>query len=238
MDSINHTEKESQSEKDGQTEKEGSVVIKLTILICSCILFLMLALLFFTSDGLVVDNASLLVSALALVTTVLIGFQIWNIVDFDKRLSLAKRDVENKLYEDFKKKIDQFDRKVEMNTYDSLGLSLGNLAAFYSTTTNYRCAIRAYIQSLSILSFGDNSSLFFQSASKDSLHGLANVLREYHNVISNMNIMKFYPSVISQCLNVVYKYGNNDDKEIIISFLTGPKIILDSEEPKDPYMKD
>ena len=138
-------------------KKISGGIISIIALIISLIVFVILITLFFRIEtiGSRTDYTALLVGSLSLIVTVLVGFQIANIVQLDKRFeSLEKRtdlaikkslDEQRQLANDTAKKAE----------YDAIGTALMMLAWSFIEKNEVDDALRTLINSLRAFQQGD-----------------------------------------------------------------------------------
>lgn len=108
------------------------------------------------------EETTLLISAFSIIVTILIGMQIWNIFQFEKKFE----SVEQKSREDIEKAKQDIlavnKAALERNRYDAIGTVLMQLGWSFEDKKEYDDAMRAYINALRSLQRGnlDNPEVF------------------------------------------------------------------------------
>lgn len=138
-------------------KKINSGILAIIALVISLVVLVILIIILFKieSIGSRTDYTALLVGSLSLIVTVLVGFQIANIVQLDKRFeSLEKRTnltIEKSLYEQKQLTVDTA-KKAE---YDAVGTALMMLAWSFIEKNEVDDALRTLINSLRAFQQGD-----------------------------------------------------------------------------------
>lgn len=86
---------------------------------------------------------SILVAVLSILVTVLIGFQIFNLIDFNQRLQRVKKKIRK-----------QYRVDVEKAKYDATGMALAQLGLSQYYNGDYSNAIRSLFNAIGVLADG------------------------------------------------------------------------------------
>lgn len=106
-------------------------------------------------QGLSFDETTLLISVLSLMVTVLIGMQIWNIFQFEKKFeSIEQKSLDE--IQKAKQEISEISKvAIEKNGYDAIGTVLMQLGWSFEDKKEYDDAMRTYINALRALQRGE-----------------------------------------------------------------------------------
>lgn len=215
--------------KSGQ-EAENSFSMNLLICAVTISLLTAVAVIFIGTNNFggsfQIDAAANMVSALAIITAVLIGFQIWNIVQLDERLKKEKEEI-----------VRFVDRQMRSIASEAIGFSLSSSGAFSANFSacetsqpnekREKLSLSAYLllQSLIILSMPYNDEGFGKSAWDSAVSNLSILIRDNNEEKMNVGLKISMPRKMKiECMNAVSKIEDNLSRDLILNFLDSDAI--------------
>lgn len=134
----------------------GTTLGIISIVISLIVLALLSVVLFnIESIGTSTDYSSLLVGALALIVTVLIGFQITSIIQFDKRFESFEKKTEHEIEDSLHNQTKLSVKAAKMAENDAIGTALMMLAWSFVEKGEIDSALRTLINSLRAFQSGN-----------------------------------------------------------------------------------
>ena len=101
------------------------------------------------------DETTLLISVLSLIVTLLIGMQIWNIFQFEKKFETVEQKSRDEIEKAKQDILETNKDALEKNRYDAIGTVLMQLGWSFEDNKEYGDALRTYINALRALQQGD-----------------------------------------------------------------------------------
>ena len=105
------------------------------------------------------DETSMLMSVLSLTVTILIGMQIWNIFQFEKKFETIEQRSRNEIDKAKQDILEANKIALEKNRYDAIGTVLMQLGWSFEDKKEFGDAMRTYINALRALQRGDLEDL-------------------------------------------------------------------------------
>lgn len=101
------------------------------------------------------DETTLLISVLSLIVTLLIGMQIWNIFQFEKKFETVEQKSRDEIEKAKQDILETNKDALAKNRYDAIGIVLMQLGWSFEDKKEYGDAMRTYINALRALQRGD-----------------------------------------------------------------------------------
>lgn len=177
------------------------------------------------------SDSSIIIAALTLLTSVLIGFQIWSIINLDKRFAEQRESIAT-----------EFKEQIESYGLDSAGLSLLTIGV-YNVKVEYQklfkensdsvkkeelsksISLAAYLlfQSLVILSLSKKRGEIGESAWDTAILNLVKLINDHNK--KKIDLIIWMPrSMKIACLNAAKEIEDNGERELIFDFLESEAI--------------
>lgn len=160
---------------NGSRRNVLSVIAVMLSLICLLIvIFILIRIDCHQSDA---NYMALMIGALALITSVLIGFQIVNIVQLDKKFADLEFRTTERIEESLYRQAQLSSMAAKMAENDAIGTSLMMLAWSFLEKNEVDDALRALINSLRAFQGGNHSDSTILSEMRDVEDALLNIAR-------------------------------------------------------------